>query len=293
MGNRRYWLAASAAAMMLGQARAADTPPELLAEAARFEHGEGVLRDYPKALALYCRAARAGSADAQYALGWMYANGRGVARDAPVAAQLFALAAAQQHQQARTMLRYTGADASAPLPACMQPDPPPPPPPEPPEPPLSGVPGKVRQLVEQLAPGFQVDARLALAIIKVESAFNAGAVSPKNAQGLMQLIPDTARRFRVKDAFDPEQNIRGGLAYLQWLLAYFRGNVPLVAAAYNAGERAVEQHGGVPPYPETQEYVKKIGRLYRPTTHPYLRDLLPGGSLIAAPEGSGTGRFPP
>jgi soluble lytic murein transglycosylase-like protein len=105
--------------------------------------------------------------------------------------------------------------------------------------------------------------------MEVESGFNQRALSPKNAQGLMQLIPETAQRFRVKNAFDPEQNIRGGLAYLQWLLALFQGDVRLVVAAYNAGERAVERYRGIPPYRETQSYVQKVTSLYRKTTHPF------------------------
>jgi soluble lytic murein transglycosylase-like protein len=125
-------------------------------------------------------------------------------------------------------------------------------------------------LVDQLAPEYSIDPRLAMAIIAVESGFNAKAVSPKNAQGLMQLIPETAQRFRVKDAFDSEQNIRGGLAYLRWLLAYFQGDVALVAAAYNAGEKAVDRHGGVPPYLETQNYVRRVSQLYNKAIHPYL-----------------------
>jgi soluble lytic murein transglycosylase-like protein len=95
-------------------------------------------------------------------------------------------------------------------------------------------------------------------IMQAESNFDAAAVSPRNAQGLMQLIPDTAARFRVKNPFDAAQNIRGGLAYLRWLLAYFEGDVALVAAAYNAGEGTVERYRGVPPYDETRAYVRRI-----------------------------------
>jgi soluble lytic murein transglycosylase-like protein len=117
---------------------------------------------------------------------------------------------------------------------------------------------KVVGLVHQLAPEYGVSPRLALAVIRAESNFNPAALSNKNAQGLMQLIPDTSARFNVKKPFDPEQNLRGGLAYLRWLLAYFEGDVSLVAAAYNAGEGAVNRYRGVPPYAETQGYVKRI-----------------------------------
>jgi hypothetical protein len=116
----------------------------------------------------------------------------------------------------------------------------------------------IERLVLRLAPSYAVDPKLALAVIAVESGFRVHAVSPRNAQGLMQLIPATARRFRVADPFDPEANVRGGLAYLRWLLERFDGDVRLVAAAYNAGEGAVLRHGGVPPYPETRDYVRKV-----------------------------------
>jgi soluble lytic murein transglycosylase-like protein len=85
----------------------------------------------------------------------------------------------------------------------------------------------------------------------------------------MQLIPDTASRFSVRNAYDPAENVRGGLSYLRWLLAYYRGQVELAAAAYNAGEGAVDRHRGVPPYAETRDYVKKIRRLYGANEHPY------------------------
>lgn len=121
-----------------------------------------------------------------------------------------------------------------------------------------------------------------MAVIAVESGFNPRATSPKNAQGLMQLIPDTARRFQVRDAYDPEQNIKGGLAYLQWLMTEFEGKVDLVAAAYNAGEQVVTRYGGIPPYAETRNYVQKILALYRKSTHPY-RDRLGRAVTFTAP----------
>jgi soluble lytic murein transglycosylase-like protein len=85
----------------------------------------------------------------------------------------------------------------------------------------------VIEIVRELAPLFEIDPQLVLAVIGTESNFNPKAKSPKNAQGLMQLIPETAERFKVRDAYDPVQNIRGGLAYLRWLLAYFQGDVEL------------------------------------------------------------------
>lgn len=101
---------------------------------------------------------------------------------------------------------------------------------------------KVFGLVRKLAPEYGVSPRLVMAVIRAESNFEPEAVSPKNAQGLMQLIPETSVRFNVRKPFDPEQNLRGGMAYLRWLLAYFEGNVALVAAAYNAGEGTVNRY---------------------------------------------------
>lgn len=260
-----------------------DNPKILTALAVKYEHAEGVPQDFSKAKTLYCRAARSGHADAQYALGWMYANGRGVSRDDGVAAQLFAMAAEQGHEYAIKMMRYTRTDVTSQMPACLLPD-------------KQVVQdedtsqevavtfqnGPISRLVHQLAPRYEVDPRLVLAVISVESGFNVRAISPKNAQGLMQLIPETAQRFRVKNAFDPAENIKGGTAYLQWLLAFFKGDVSLVVAAYNAGERAVERYRGIPPYPETRDYVRRIKLLYRKPTHPYQSNLVES-SFVAPP----------
>ena len=133
----------------------------------------------------------------------------------------------------------------------------------------------VVELLFRLAPDYGVDPYLGLAVMRTESNFNPSAISPKNAQGLMQLIPATAARFKVSKPFDPEQNIRGGLSYLRWLLAYFKGNVPLVAAAYNAGEGTVNRYKGIPPYEETQEYVKRIVRVFKKLEHPFDASVAP------------------
>ncbi len=260
-----------------------DNPKILAALAVKYEHAEGVPQDYLKAAALYCRAARLGYADSQYALGWMYANGRGVSRDDGVAAQLFDMAAEQGHEYALRMKRFTHPNTSTPLPSCLFPEKQE----AQEEDPSQDVAetfqnGPISRLVHQLAPRYEVDPRLVLAVISVESGFNVRAISPKNAQGLMQLIPETAQRFRVKNAFDPAENIKGGMAYLQWLLAFFKGDVSLVVAAYNAGERAVERYRGIPPYPETRDYVRKIKQLYRKPTHPYQSSLVES-SFVAQP----------
>lgn len=259
---------------LAGTPALAQSAAELIKDAAQYEHGEGVPRDLTEAVALYCRAARLGAADAHYALGWMAANGRGMPRDDGTAWRLFALAAEQGHAQARHLLALLPARPDATLPACLTPAPATAPPVQPdidvippPEPAYPAASAPVRRLVDRLAPQYGVDPRLAMAVIAVESGFRPNAVSPRNAQGLMQLIPATAQRFRVRDAFDPEANVRGGLAYLRWLLMRFNGDVQLVAAAYNAGEGAVERHGGVPPYPETRVYVQRIAALYRQAWH--------------------------
>jgi soluble lytic murein transglycosylase-like protein len=108
---------------------------------------------------------------------------------------------------------------------------------------------------------YGVDEAVVRAIIHAESAFNPKALSRVGAQGLMQLMPATARRFGVGDAFDAAQNIRGGVQYLAWLLKRFNGNLTLAAAGYNAGEGAVDKYKGVPPYRETQRYVERVGQL--------------------------------
>jgi soluble lytic murein transglycosylase-like protein len=260
-----------AAAALPALPAAAQNAATLIERALQLEHGEGVARDPTAAAALYCRAARLGAPQAQYALGWMYANGRGVAHDDGAAWRLFALAAEQQHAAAQRMLALLPAAPRAALPACMAPDPALLLEDDGAAPEYAAAARSVRPLVEKLAPGFGIDPELAMAIIAVESGFNARAVSPRNAQGLMQLIPQTAQRFGVRNSFNAEQNIRGGLAYLRWLVARFGGEVQLVAAAYNAGEQAVEQYGGVPPYAETRDYVRKVTALYRPPYHPLPR----------------------
>ncbi len=120
-----------------------------------------------------------------------------------------------------------------------------------------------------------------MALIAAESNFNTTALSPKNAQGLMQLIPATAARFGVKNAFNALDNLKGGLAYLRWLMAYFQGDVALVLAAYNAGEEAVERYRGIPPYRETRNYVKQITSVYRKASHPYQTQLVAPSSVTS------------
>lgn len=249
------------------------TPAEQLRyQAIAHEFGEGVARDPLLAANLYCQSAKLGDAVAQYNLGWMHANGRGVVRDDVTAAYFFHAAAEQGMPAAQGMLKVVGQPATE-IPECMRD-------PEPmvvvvAEPALPKVdyalvaPRKIFELVMKMAPQYQVEPQLALAIIAAESNFNNLALSPKNAQGLMQLIPETSQRFNVKNPFDAAQNIRGGLTYLRWLLAYFEGDIALVAAAYNSGEGTVERYRGVPPYAETRAYVKRILKSVGQTVHPF------------------------
>jgi hypothetical protein len=249
----------------------------LRSDARAQEHGEGVPRDTARAAQLYCEAARLGDAESQFSLGWMYANGRGIPRDNRMASLFFGMAAEQGHEYAKKMLAFVGPSGSAAeLPECMR-DPMPmvvwqTPNRAPIEDDfVASTPDQKRAavLVRKLAPEYQISPTFALAIIRAESNFDPNARSPKNALGLMQLIPETSARFNVKKPFDPVQNVRGGLAYLRWLLAYFKGNVALVAAAYNSGEGTVEKYRGIPPYAETRAYVQRIKRYFRRDDHPF------------------------
>jgi len=120
-------------------------------------------------------------------------------------------------------------------------------------------PQAVHDIVEEVSGSYRVDPLMVHAIIHVESSYNRFALSPKGAQGLMQLIPSTARRFGVRNSFDSRQNIEGGVKYLRRLLDRF-DDLRLVFAAYNAGEEAVARYRGIPPYAETQDYVYKVGK---------------------------------
>ena len=294
-------------AVLPAQAAAPDaTAAQWREQAQALEHGSGVARNVDAAISLYCRAAMAGDAAARYHLGWIYANGRGVKRDDAHGAYLFRLAADQGDEPSRNMLALVGPKAIKP-PCVIQAevaqaeeeararaaveaariaaqeaaerealdnryraliD--------------SGQRRKILAIVQRLAPEYGIHPGLAVALIRAESNFDPQAVSTKNAQGLMQLIPETAARFRVTKPFDPEQNIRGGMAYLRWLLAYFQGDVDLTVAAYNAGEGAVNRFGGIPPYAETRGYVKRIREVFAQPTHPFGRRISDPSPMLKA-----------
>lgn len=119
------------------------------------------------------------------------------------------------------------------------------------------------ELIEQVASRYEIRPSFVHAVIKTESNYNPRAASPKGALGLMQLMPQTARRFGVRDIFDPTENVVGGVRYLRYLLDLYPDNSALSLAAYNAGEGAVERFGGVPPYPETRQYVRRVNNFYK------------------------------
>ena len=138
--------------------------------------------------------------------------------------------------------------------------------------------GDLRQLVQTISWEHGVDPRLVDALVRVESAYDPNAVSRRGAMGLMQLMPETAKRLGVDDPFDPEKNIRGGVREFSRLLDQYSGNLQFALAAYNAGEGAVARYRGVPPYPETRNYVSRILTIY--TGQPYR---MGGGSRPARP----------
>lgn len=233
-----------------------------LAQGLAAERGIGIRQNPGLAIELYCDAATMGSSEGFFRIGRMLAQGPRKLRNPRLANAYLALAARLGHRQA-SMLHDPLVENARIDEVCSD---------------LYGQVGqpkfdldgylaglapakrKIAALIRQKAPLYGVDVRMALGIALAESNLDADAVSPKNAQGVMQLIPDTLERFGVQKPFDAEQNIKGGLAYLKWLQNRFGGNLKLVAAAYNAGEGTVDRYGGVPPFAETEHYVRRVLR---------------------------------
>jgi soluble lytic murein transglycosylase-like protein len=229
----------------------------------------------------YCAASRLGNTEAQFRLGMLFAFGRGVPESQEMAASLFSLASLQGHAEAHSMLETIRMTSEA-LPPCVMEAVAPPraPRPQPAVNPvvagidkhLDSLPVNRRWIIDLVGTQSRwnaVDPRLILSIIAAESNFETRATSPKSAVGLMQLIPETAERFNVLNAYNASQNIRAGLSYVRWLLSYYQGDVKLALAAYNAGEGNVDKYKGVPPFKETRQYVQKVLALYGRNTHPF------------------------
>ncbi len=198
----------------------------------------------------YCTGARR-DADAAYGLGWTLVNAGQVA----AAASIMQAAADLGHMGAAAVLRRLPPPSAVPL--CHEADE------DQPGAAPRAAPEAIRGLVVDQADRHGLDPELILAVISAESGFRPRAVSPRMAAGLMQLMPDTARRFGVRDVFDAADNVAGGTRYLAWLLDHFGGDLSLALAGYNAGEGAVKKYGGIPPYAETIRYVRSVQDGYR------------------------------
>ncbi len=248
-------------------AQAVVLSPGILREAAvRYENGTGVKQDDARAYQLYCVAALEGDAAAARRLADIYLEGRG--RDVNSAIAAGWLRYAVKNGAAAVDPRLVGVRPSI-DPDC---------------PTEQGTPDQavIETWVELFAREYGVDPELVMAVMAVESNFNPRAQSARGARGLMQLLPVTAKRFGVRDIWDPIQNIRGGIAYLRWLNERYAGRLRLVLAAYNAGEQAVEHYKRIPPYDETKHYVLRIlarygaRRLIQPVEPLPIAELGPG-----------------
>lgn len=265
---RQFSYLLCACAVLAAAATARAQSPELeapralaaLEQGLAAEMGIGLRRNARLAIRLYCDAAHTGSAEGFFRIGRVLARGPVHLRNPALANAYLAQAVQLGHHGAIDYFDETvpfapleGDCSTLDIGAASEPFD------------LDGYLAglsptrrRITNLIRRHASRSGVDVRIALAVAMAESNLNALAVSPKNAQGVMQLIPGTQERFGVADAFDPESNIRGGLAYLKWLKARFAGDWTLVVAAYNAGEGAVDRYRGVPPFRETQDYVRRV-----------------------------------
>jgi soluble lytic murein transglycosylase-like protein len=221
---------------------------------------------WKKAFNHFCRKAASGSVPATSKLAWLTVHGAGTDANTAIASSLFKRAAAHGDANAQALAAIFQ-DPKDQLPKCMT------------HPTREFVatkrragsvaPHRVAREVNRLARRYKLDPRLVMAIAQIESGFRPQVVSPQQATGLMQLTPATAERFGVKNSRNWVQNLAGGMAYLRWLLAYFEGDVVLVAAAYNSGEGNVNKYAGVPPFQETMDYVAKVRAIYHRDWHPF------------------------
>ena len=230
-------------------------PVSSLASSAAVEAPGAVIAGGPAApvasiVETYCTSARRDPEKA-YALGWTLVN----AGQTALAASIMQAAADLGHRGANAVLRRLPVPASGAM--CDDEDD------DRDEGELRTAPEAIRDLVVEQAGRHGLDPELVLAVISAESGFRPRAVSPRMAAGLMQLMPDTARRFGVRDVFDAAENVAGGTRYLAWLLTVFEGDLSLALAGYNAGEGAVRRYGGIPPYTETIRYVRSVTDGYR------------------------------
>jgi len=254
---------------LLAQAAApvisADESPRgraLLEQAWAMESGRGATRSPLLAATLYCMAGTLGSPEAYYRAGNTLLTLPASHRAGERARQLLAQASQMGHAAAAARLQGLGPPRQL-FEGCQD------------DQAVAALRGfnmdryvnalppprrKHALLLRRLAHQYGVQPRLALAVALAESNFHADARSPRDAMGVMQLIPATAARFAVTRPYDPEQNIRGGLAYLRWLQTHFDGDLVQVVAAYNAGEGAVARYGGIPPFAETRDYVLRVLR---------------------------------
>ncbi len=265
-----------------------DVMRDLVQRGQMYETGLGQPKDLNRAFGLYCEAGGSGYPEALVRMGLMYADGNGVEKNADAAATLFRRAARFGSALGADLAKRYPAGAEL-LPQCLKGTVVEKGTVERPataaelaavaqkldsglvirNPALGAERARLVNSVITEARQYKLDPRLVLAVMATESGFDPNAKSNKNAMGLMQLIPETAERFAVRNILDPVENMRGGMAYLRWLLSYFRGDVTLTLAAYNAGEGAVEKHNGVPPFTETVAYVQRIRAIYPHDRHPY------------------------